>query len=209
MARLRSGSATNTNRQPWWLEPVGAWSAISRHSSSSSRGTGRLRSRRRRTARVVVRTSSIGDRALPPSSATVAVFLQLVAQGVVALELLQRKRATGALGVLGGVDRLEQQVDLVDGERDPKAWPALLGVTERGQRCRRRRLLHHPWPRRGPEQLLGTGQGGALERAHGLLTGDRAGSLPAPGRPARPPRRRRTGGWTPPPVGTRRNGSSP
>src|SRR5579884_3170726 len=202
MARLRSGSATNTNRQPWWLEPVGAWSAISRHSSSSSRGTGRLRSRRRRTARVVVRTSSIGDRALPPSSATVAVFLQLVAQGVVALELLQGKRATGALGVLGGVDRVE-------GERDLQPWPALLGVAERGQRRRRRRFLHHPRPRRGAEQLLGTGQGGALERAHGLLTGDRAGSPPAPGRPARPPRRRRTGGWTPPPVGTRRNGSSP
>src|ERR1700733_1780730 len=53
-----SGSSTNIHCQPWELEPVGAWSASSRHSISTSRGTGRSRSSRLRTERVVVRTSS-------------------------------------------------------------------------------------------------------------------------------------------------------
>src|SRR6476620_9665 len=54
-----SGSSTNTHCQAWALEPVGACSARSRHSSRTSRGTGFSRSSRLRTERVVVRTSSI------------------------------------------------------------------------------------------------------------------------------------------------------
>src|SRR6202022_1864674 len=57
-AFLLSASSTNTHCQPWALEPVGACSASSRHSSSTSRGTGFSRSSRLRTERVVVRTSS-------------------------------------------------------------------------------------------------------------------------------------------------------
>ena len=53
-----SGSSTKTHCQPWALEPVGACSARSRHSISTSRGTGFSRSSRLRTERVVVRTSS-------------------------------------------------------------------------------------------------------------------------------------------------------
>src|SRR5260370_7598116 len=44
-----------THCQPWELLPVGAWTATSRHSSKISRETGRSKSRRFRTARVVVR----------------------------------------------------------------------------------------------------------------------------------------------------------
>src|ERR1700738_4272665 len=57
-ALFLSASSTNTHCQPCWLEPVGAWIASSRHSSSTSRGTGVSKSRRLRTERVVVRTSS-------------------------------------------------------------------------------------------------------------------------------------------------------
>src|SRR6478735_4925905 len=53
-----SGSVTNTHCQPWELLPVGAWVAISRHSSITDRSTGVSKSSRLRTARVVVRTSS-------------------------------------------------------------------------------------------------------------------------------------------------------
>ena len=53
-----SASSTNTHCQPWALDPVGACSANSRHSISTSRGTGFSRSSRLRTERVVVRTSS-------------------------------------------------------------------------------------------------------------------------------------------------------
>ena len=53
-----SGLSTNAHCQPWALEPVGAWSANSRHSNSTSRGTGFSKSSRLRTERVVVRTSS-------------------------------------------------------------------------------------------------------------------------------------------------------
>src|SRR5438309_10810956 len=105
MAIFLSASETNTKCQPWRLEPVGAWRAIWRHSSSSSRGTGRSRSSRLRTARVVVRSSS-GPRTLLAISGLLPLLLELVAQRVVAFELLQRQRALGALGVLGGVDRL-------------------------------------------------------------------------------------------------------
>src|ERR1700761_3733390 len=53
-----STSSTNTHCQPCELEPVGACSASSRHSISSSRGTGLSKSRGLRTERVVVSTSS-------------------------------------------------------------------------------------------------------------------------------------------------------
>src|SRR6476469_3373341 len=53
-----SGSSTKTHCQPCVLDPVGACSANSRHSMSTSRGTGFSRSSRLRTERVVVRTSS-------------------------------------------------------------------------------------------------------------------------------------------------------
>src|ERR1700741_3320411 len=53
-----SASSTNTHCHPCELEPVGACSARSRHSISTSRGTGLSKSRRLRTERVVVRTSS-------------------------------------------------------------------------------------------------------------------------------------------------------
>src|ERR1700704_3938619 len=58
IAFLLSASSTNTHCQPWELEPVGACSANSRHSSSTSRGTGFSKSSRLRTERVVVKTSS-------------------------------------------------------------------------------------------------------------------------------------------------------
>src|SRR6185312_6569842 len=53
-----SASSTNTHCQPWVLDPVGACSANSRHSISTSRGTGFSKSSLLRTERVVVRTSS-------------------------------------------------------------------------------------------------------------------------------------------------------
>src|SRR5207302_1548065 len=53
-----SASSTKTHCQPCELEPVGACSAKSRHSISTSRATGLSKSRRLRTERVVVRTSS-------------------------------------------------------------------------------------------------------------------------------------------------------
>src|ERR1700741_2609857 len=53
-----SASSTNPHCQPCELEPVGACSANSRHSINTSRGTGLSKSRRLRTERVVVRTSS-------------------------------------------------------------------------------------------------------------------------------------------------------
>src|ERR1700761_4785626 len=53
-----SASSTKTHCQPCELEPVGACSANSRHSINTSRGTGLSKSRRLRTERVVVRTSS-------------------------------------------------------------------------------------------------------------------------------------------------------
>ena len=52
------GSSTTTHAHPWLFEPVGACIAISRHSSRTSRSTGRSKSRRLRTDRVVMRTSS-------------------------------------------------------------------------------------------------------------------------------------------------------
>ncbi|SKU06165.1 Uncharacterised protein [Mycobacteroides abscessus subsp. abscessus] len=53
-----SASSTITQCQPWWLEPVGACIAMLRHSSTTARSTGLSKSRRLRTERVVVRTSS-------------------------------------------------------------------------------------------------------------------------------------------------------
>src|SRR6185312_16484042 len=53
-----SASSTKTHCQPCALEPVGACSASSRHSVSTSRLTGLSKSRRLRTERVVVRSSS-------------------------------------------------------------------------------------------------------------------------------------------------------
>src|SRR5262245_19940888 len=52
------GSVTTTKCQFWRFDPVGACCAIVRHSSSTARSTGRVKSKRFRTARVVVRTSS-------------------------------------------------------------------------------------------------------------------------------------------------------
>src|SRR4029453_16644235 len=51
-------SSTTIQCQPWLFEPVGAWIAISMHSSTIERSTGRSKSRRFRTDRVVVSTSS-------------------------------------------------------------------------------------------------------------------------------------------------------
>ncbi len=44
--------------QPCRLDPDGAWSATSKHSRTRSMGTGRVRSNRLRTERVVVSSSS-------------------------------------------------------------------------------------------------------------------------------------------------------
>ena len=60
-ARL-SASVTTIQRQPCELPPVGAWIARRRHSSITSGSTGRSRSRRLRTERVVVRTWSTDAR---------------------------------------------------------------------------------------------------------------------------------------------------
>src|SRR5215470_3032476 len=114
MARFRSASSTRTNCHSWRLDPVGAWTATCRHSSSSSRGTGREKSSRLRTARVVVSTSSAES-----TSVVMALLLQAVAQPVVALELLQRQGPLGSLRVLRRVDGFEQQVDVVPGQADP------------------------------------------------------------------------------------------
>src|SRR5579863_6607878 len=58
MARFFSASVTTTKCQFWLLEPVGACTASSRHSRISSGSTGREKSRRLRTARVVESSSS-------------------------------------------------------------------------------------------------------------------------------------------------------
>src|SRR4051812_48857667 len=58
MAFFLASSSTKTHCQPCAFEPVGACNARSRHSSSTSRDTGLSKSRRLRTERVVVRTSS-------------------------------------------------------------------------------------------------------------------------------------------------------
>src|SRR5712692_6868125 len=53
-----AGSLTTTKCQPWALPPVGACSASSRHSRMRPSSTGRAKSRRWRTERVVLRSSS-------------------------------------------------------------------------------------------------------------------------------------------------------
>src|SRR6478672_5782644 len=53
-----SASVTTTQCQVWLLPPVGACVASSRHSRITAISTGREKSRRLRTERVVVRTSS-------------------------------------------------------------------------------------------------------------------------------------------------------
>src|SRR5215471_3982919 len=118
MARFRSASSTKTNCHSWRLDPVGAWTATWRHSSSSSRGTGRSKSSRLRTARVVVRISST-PAGTGRGSAAMALQLQTIAQRVVPLELLQGQRALGPLGVLGRVDRLQQEVDVLGRQAEP------------------------------------------------------------------------------------------
>src|SRR5689334_22488632 len=57
-ARRCASSVTTRKCQRCRFRPVGAWVARSTHSSISLRGTGREKSRRLRTARVVGRTSS-------------------------------------------------------------------------------------------------------------------------------------------------------
>src|SRR6185312_2969479 len=71
MRERSSGSVTTIQCQPWVLLPVGACSAIWMHSLTSSSGTGRLRSRRLRTERVVVSSSSgsRGNNVMPRSFA--------------------------------------------------------------------------------------------------------------------------------------------
>src|SRR6476619_4525970 len=59
-ARL-SGSVTTIQRQFCSLLAVGAWIARRRHSTMTSRSTGRVRSSRRRTALVVESTSSTAE----------------------------------------------------------------------------------------------------------------------------------------------------
>src|SRR4051812_38222455 len=56
--RRLSASVTTTKCQPWLLPPVGACVATSMHSRSSDGSTGRVRSRRLRTDRVVESSSS-------------------------------------------------------------------------------------------------------------------------------------------------------
>src|ERR1700720_668890 len=58
MAARLSASVTTTQRQSCALLAVGACIASRTHSTMTSRSTGRVRSRRLRTARVVVRSSS-------------------------------------------------------------------------------------------------------------------------------------------------------
>ena len=60
--RRRTGSSMTTQCHSWAFEALGAKHPISMHSSSSSRGTGRVRSSRRRTAFVVVSRWSISSR---------------------------------------------------------------------------------------------------------------------------------------------------
>src|SRR3954467_9494508 len=65
-ARLPA-SVTTTKDHRWLLPPVGACWAIEMHSRRTSRSTGRSRSSRRRTARVVVSSRSVIARSMPPA----------------------------------------------------------------------------------------------------------------------------------------------
>src|SRR6476620_6522568 len=58
MPCFSAGSVTTTKCQDWRFDAVGACSAISRHSSIRAGSTGRSKSSRLRTERVVVRSSS-------------------------------------------------------------------------------------------------------------------------------------------------------
>ncbi len=53
MALRLASSVMTTTLQPCELDPVGAWKAMSMHSSRSSGAIGRSKSRRLRTERVV------------------------------------------------------------------------------------------------------------------------------------------------------------
>src|SRR5262249_54283564 len=96
-----------------------------------------------------------GEACLPRSRLDrVPLLLKPVAQEVVALELLQRKRTLGPLGVLRCVDGFEQQLDLVARHADPELAPVLhdLGDRIRGL------LLKHPRSRSRAKELLRPGQ---------------------------------------------------
>ena len=65
MRRRTSGSVTTSHRHVCRLFPVGAWIARRRHSITTSRGTGRARSKRFLTALVVERSLSTVARSNP------------------------------------------------------------------------------------------------------------------------------------------------
>src|SRR5258708_3298851 len=163
MARLRPASSTRTKCHSWRLEPVGAWTAACRHSTSTSRGTGRSKSSPLRTAPGRVRTSWAVS---PRESLVTAGLLQAVAQRIVPLELLQREWPLGPLRVLGGVDRLQQQVDVLRCQADPLLAALVDDLGDRVSHLGRRLGLDDVRPRGRPEQLLGAGESDALELAH-------------------------------------------
>src|SRR5215470_15286814 len=80
----------------------------------------------------------------------VSLLLEPVAQEVVALELLQRKRTLGALGVLRCVDGFQQQLDLVARHADPELAPVLHHLGDRISGL----LLKHPRSRSRAKELL-------------------------------------------------------
>src|SRR6516165_7575152 len=111
MAFFFSASSTNTHCQPCELEPVGACSARLRHSISTSWLTGLSKSRRLRTERVVVRTSSTdrlrvmfgGYRQVMSVELTQEVSNRLTATAAAAgLVLLRRRRSVCVLNAAGG-----------------------------------------------------------------------------------------------------------
>src|SRR5580698_1304229 len=74
-ARL-AGWVTTMKRQPCKLEAVGACRAMFKHSSMTSRSTGRPKSRRLRTVRVVVSSSSgVSNNVRPVGEDAMADFL--------------------------------------------------------------------------------------------------------------------------------------
>src|SRR5436305_12764276 len=72
---MTAGSSTTSHRHGWLLPPLGACSAMSMHSSTTSRLTGREKSRRLRTDRVVVSSLSVWARSKPAADVVIGCLL--------------------------------------------------------------------------------------------------------------------------------------
>src|SRR5262245_13733509 len=121
MAWRFAGSVTTTKPHSWAFEPVGACVAISMHSRMSCAGTGRVRSRRLRTDRVVVRSLSAEARS------TVTAPRLRGFEAVLALK-------DGDPRAVGGVPALAAEAlrALVHGDRLPRQRISLGGPVAHG-----------------------------------------------------------------------------